>query len=149
MVRAWPWLMGLLLMVQLLVGPQAPAALAQSAMKSEGRVERYRDPTWAFTKSAILPGWGQFGNEQPNKGYAFVATASLGLLLVGRVFGLAQSESGVDFERGIGWILYGTALAWSSIDAYRGAELLNRANGYDLARVPDREVRLSLLRVQF
>jgi hypothetical protein len=39
----------------------------------------HRNPTGALLRSAVLPGWGQFYNDEPVKGLAFGA-AELGLL---------------------------------------------------------------------
>jgi hypothetical protein len=132
------------------------AAVAASPAKAQPRaIEPYRDPNLAAIKSMVLPGWGQFANEQPNKGAALVTNAIVGLLLATDTVSFWSSGSGADLERALGWLAYGLGAVAGGYDAYKNAAALNRENGYllDEAAAPgrgrDRQLRVVVWRHRF
>jgi hypothetical protein len=123
-------------------------AAAQPARTSE-EAEPFRSPELAALQSLVLPGWGQHYIQEPKKGWGFMGVAAAGLLIALDVVGAPFLED--DHEEGLGWMLYGLSTAWSVIDAYTGADRLNRENGYDIGGVPrpDAQTRVTLVSLRF
>ena len=96
-----------------------------------------------------MPGWGQFGNAQPNKGAVFIGGAIVGLLLASKTLSIAGEGNAAKIERTLGWMILGINAAVGAYDAYAVADRLNRENGYDISRVPDVGAKLALLRWEF
>ncbi|MCK4806130.1 MAG: hypothetical protein KAT09_00715 [Candidatus Aegiribacteria sp.] len=91
-----------------------------------------RNPSAALLRSAVLPGWGQFYNDEPLKGVVF-GTASLGLLSLLISEHIASEEARnnnddpayqVHSQRRLDLIWY-TSAAWlfGMLDAYVDAYL--------------------------
>ncbi|MCD4700704.1 MAG: hypothetical protein K8S24_02500 [Candidatus Aegiribacteria sp.] len=91
-----------------------------------------RNPGAALLRSAVLPGWGQFYNDEPLKGVVF-GTASLGLLswLISEHFASEDARNNNDepayqlhSQRRLDLIWY-TSAAWlfGMLDAYVDAYL--------------------------
>lgn len=100
-------------------------------------------------RSLVLPGWGQWSNDEDGKGTTFFVLAAVGILFGSGAFGLSSSDSGQQFEQAAGWGLYGASTVVSVFDAYRVAERINRENGYDLAASEAPGIRIALLRLRF
>lgn len=96
----------------------------------------YRSPEGAALRSLVVPGWGQHYNGETGKGWILGSIAVVGLLLGTKVISpgvLSRGDEKHNLEKGLGWFMYGGAVAWATFDAYSRAEAINRENGYDMA----------------
>ena len=84
----------------------------------------------ALGLSCVLPGLGQFYNEQTGKGVVMLAGNIVGLTLMGVGFVESSDSHNVDPEAGdatfyTGLLLSACSVIWSMIDAYTAAAEIN------------------------
>ena len=88
---------------------------------------------FALGLSCVLPGLGQFYNEQTGKGVVMLAGNIVGLTLMGIGFVESSDSDNVDPEAGdapfyTGLLLSVGSVIWSMIDAYSTAGRINEQN---------------------
>lgn len=88
---------------------------------------------FALGLSCVLPGLGQFYNEQTGKGAVMLGGSIVGLTLMGVGFVESSDPDNVDPEAGngpfyTGLILCVSSLIWSMVDAYSTAGRINEQN---------------------
>ncbi|MDE0300692.1 MAG: hypothetical protein OXN17_18805 [Candidatus Poribacteria bacterium] len=91
-----------------------------------------KNPPLALGLSCLLPGLGQFYNEQPEKGVVMFGGSIVGLVMM-----IAGTEDNIETFAGnldvddddgtaiLGFIVWGASLGWSMIDAYSAASRIN------------------------
>jgi hypothetical protein len=93
-----------------------------------------KNPGTALTL-AVAPGFlglhglGQFYNNEIGKGLLFFGAGIVGGVLVLSDGPVDESDSDVNTRATIGAVLWLGSLTWSSIDAYRSAQRINRQQG--------------------
>ena len=107
----------------------APTALAQETREPER--EPYRDPVWAATRSALVPGWVQFEYGKENAGTFYMMTTLFAAAVAFGVVDLPLLDQ-PEFEKSIGVGMWGSVAALSAVDAYETVHRLNVENGYEM-----------------
>ena len=94
-----------------------------------------KNPPLALGLSCLLPGLGQFYNEEPAKGVVMLAGSVAGavMMVVGTednietIYGTLDADDD-DGTAVFGFILWAGTLGWSMFDAYTAAGRINRQN---------------------
>ena len=116
-------------------GPEEQAVEpAQSWQRGESIGSTHKNPWLAFGLSALIPGTGQFYNEQPRKGLPQLGAAIAGSALVffaardnyEDIYGYWVDPDNDDRRAVYGGVLWLGGLLWSAIDAPVSANRINR-----------------------
>lgn len=116
--------------IRLRIVPPALRVDPRVHKRPEQREPRLEPFSYA-ARSLLWPGWGQGALGDSRK--AFVYSAIFGASIPWST-GLAPVPliDDDDFSQSVGFALWGAVAVMAAIDAFRGAEHINRENGYDL-----------------
>ena len=89
------------------------------------------EPFAYLARSVVCPGWGQhaLGDTRKSLTYGLLFGVSLPLAAGLVPFPLVED---LTFSRAAGFAIWAAVAAAAGVDAFRGAERINRENGYDL-----------------
>lgn len=89
------------------------------------------EPFAYAARSVVWPGWGQDALGETNKGIAYGSIFGVSIPLSAGWVPVPFVED-EDFSQTVGFALWATVAVIAAVDAFRGAERVNRENGYDL-----------------
>lgn len=116
--------------IRLEVGPLELLRDPRTRVRHVEREPRLEPFAYA-ARSVVWPGWGQSVLGATGKGFAYGAVFGVSIpLSMGWVpLPFVEDE---EFSQTVGFALWATVAAIAAVDAFRGAERINRENGYDL-----------------